>query len=201
MLSAPHPEHLERLVRDLHAPLHRHDLRGVVGPHLVHRDPARLRRRGRQPSPSSSALIILITARLFVHPLPRGPAPALMVLSWFSPLRAFSLFRLSSSAYGPTACAAARAAPHHHPADLPRRHASISLNMMPPFWQTVTLFNPVVYLINGFRWSFYGVADVNVGISLAMTLGISRFHAPRRDRLDLPHRLSRNRAPKARTSR
>ena len=42
--------------------------------------------------------------------------------------------------------------------------------MLPPFWQTVTLFNPVVYLISGFRWSFYGVADVSVGISLAMTL-------------------------------
>ena len=44
-----------------------------------------------------------------------------------------------------------------------------SINMLPPFWQTVTLFNPVVYLISGFRWSFYGVADVNVGISLGMT--------------------------------
>lgn len=43
-----------------------------------------------------------------------------------------------------------------------------SISMLPPFWQTVTLFNPVVYLISGFRWSFYGVADVSVGISLAM---------------------------------
>ena len=42
--------------------------------------------------------------------------------------------------------------------------------MLPPFWQTVTLFNPVVYLISGFRWSFYGVADVGIEISLAMTL-------------------------------
>ncbi|OWT65630.1 ABC transporter permease [Candidimonas nitroreducens] len=45
-----------------------------------------------------------------------------------------------------------------------------SVNMLPPFWQTVTLFNPVVYLISGFRWSFYGIADVNVGVSLGMTL-------------------------------
>jgi len=45
-----------------------------------------------------------------------------------------------------------------------------SIDMLPPFWQTVTLFNPVVYLISGFRWSFYGIADVNVGVSLAMTL-------------------------------
>jgi ABC-2 type transport system permease protein len=44
-----------------------------------------------------------------------------------------------------------------------------SIHMLPPFWQTVTLFNPVVYLISGFRWAFYGISDVNVGISLAMT--------------------------------
>jgi len=45
-----------------------------------------------------------------------------------------------------------------------------SINVLPPVWQTVTLFNPVVYLISGFRWSFFGTADVAVGISLAMTL-------------------------------
>ena len=44
-----------------------------------------------------------------------------------------------------------------------------SLKMLPPFWQKVTLFNPVVYLISGFRWSFYDVADVSVEISLGMT--------------------------------
>ncbi|GAA5234188.1 ABC transporter permease [Verticiella sediminum] len=44
-----------------------------------------------------------------------------------------------------------------------------SISMLPPFWQTVTLFNPVVYLVSGFRWSFYGVADVGVGVSVAMT--------------------------------
>ena len=44
-----------------------------------------------------------------------------------------------------------------------------SINMLPPLWQKITLFNPVVYLVSGFRWSFYGVADVGVGISLAMT--------------------------------
>ena len=46
-----------------------------------------------------------------------------------------------------------------------------SINMLPPAWQTVTLFNPVVYLISGFRWSFFEVADVSVGLSLAMVLG------------------------------
>jgi ABC-2 type transport system permease protein len=45
-----------------------------------------------------------------------------------------------------------------------------SINMLPPFWQKVTLFNPVVYLINGFRWSFYGIADVSMTVSLGMTL-------------------------------
>lgn len=46
-----------------------------------------------------------------------------------------------------------------------------SIDMLPPFWQTVTLFNPVVYLISGFRWSFFENADVSVGVSLAMTAG------------------------------
>ncbi|AMS41694.1 ABC transporter permease [Aminobacter sp. NyZ550] len=45
-----------------------------------------------------------------------------------------------------------------------------SIDMLPPFWRTVSLFNPVVYLVSGFRWSFFGVSDVNVGISLGMTL-------------------------------
>jgi ABC-2 type transport system permease protein len=45
-----------------------------------------------------------------------------------------------------------------------------SVNVLPPFWQTVTLFNPVVYLVSGFRWSFYGIADVDVAVSLGMTL-------------------------------
>ena len=46
-----------------------------------------------------------------------------------------------------------------------------SISMLPPVWQTITLFNPVVYLVSGFRWSFYGVSDVGIGISIAMTLG------------------------------
>jgi ABC-2 type transport system permease protein len=46
-----------------------------------------------------------------------------------------------------------------------------SVAMLPPFWRHVTLFNPVVYLVSGFRWSFYGHADVAVGLSLAATAG------------------------------
>ncbi|WP_298096906.1 ABC transporter permease [Brevundimonas sp.] len=46
-----------------------------------------------------------------------------------------------------------------------------SIDMLPPVWRTITLFNPVVYLISGFRWTFYGSGDVGIGISLAATLG------------------------------
>ena len=46
-----------------------------------------------------------------------------------------------------------------------------SIAMLPPLWRKVTLFNPVVYLVSGFRWSFYGVSDVAVGVSLGMTIG------------------------------
>ena len=49
--------------------------------------------------------------------------------------------------------------------------AFYSIDMLPPAWRTFSLFNPVVYLISGFRWSFYGTADVGVGVSLAATLG------------------------------
>ena len=48
--------------------------------------------------------------------------------------------------------------------------AFYSIDMLPPVWRSITLFNPVVYLISGFRWSFYGAADVGVAISLAATL-------------------------------
>jgi ABC-2 type transport system permease protein len=49
--------------------------------------------------------------------------------------------------------------------------AFYSIDMLPPGWRTFSLFNPIVYLISGFRWSFYGTADVSVGISMSMTVG------------------------------
>ena len=49
--------------------------------------------------------------------------------------------------------------------------AFYSISMLPPIWQKITLFNPVVYLISGFRWSFYGQADVHIAVSTGMTLG------------------------------
>jgi ABC-2 type transport system permease protein len=45
-----------------------------------------------------------------------------------------------------------------------------SIDMLPPVWRTISLFNPVVYLVSGFRWSFFGAADVHIGVSVAMTL-------------------------------
>lgn len=48
-----------------------------------------------------------------------------------------------------------------------------SISMLPPFWQTVTLFNPVVYLISGFRWAFFGQADVSIGLSLLAIAGFT----------------------------
>ncbi|PPE69955.1 ABC transporter permease [Caldimonas thermodepolymerans] len=48
-----------------------------------------------------------------------------------------------------------------------------SIHMLPPVWQTLSLFNPVVYLVSGFRWSFYGAGDVSIGLSLAMTLAFA----------------------------
>jgi ABC-2 type transport system permease protein len=46
-----------------------------------------------------------------------------------------------------------------------------SISMLPPIWQTISLFNPIVYLISGFRWSFYENADVSVGLSMGITIG------------------------------
>ena len=48
-----------------------------------------------------------------------------------------------------------------------------SITMLPPFWQTVTLFNPVVYLVSGFRWSFFGLSDVPIGLSLLAIVGFT----------------------------
>ena len=51
--------------------------------------------------------------------------------------------------------------------------AFYSISMLPPAWQTITLFNPVVYLISGFRWSFFGTADVAVGVSILAIVGFT----------------------------
>ena len=63
-----------------------------------------------------------------------------------------------------------------------------SISMLPPLWQKLSLFNPVVYLINGFRWSFYGIADVASALSLGMTL-LFMVAVPAAHRVDLQDRL------------
>ncbi len=72
--------------------------------------------------------------------------------------------------------------------------------MLPPIWQKITLFNPVVYLISGFRWSFYGVADVNVLLSTLATLGfLAACHGARG--VDIPHRLQAQAVARGRDAR
>ena len=79
-------------------------------------------------------------------------------------------------------------ASHHHAAHLPRRDVLFDRRAA-AFWRTVTLFNPIVYLVSGFRWSFYESADVGVELSLAMTLAfLGAVH--RRHLVDLQDRLS-----------
>ena len=64
-----------------------------------------------------------------------------------------------------------------------------SIDMLPPFWRGVSLFNPVVYLVSGFRWSFYGVGDVSIEASLAFT-GLFIAGMPGDPDVDFPHRVS-----------
>jgi len=80
----------------------------------------------------------------------------------------FSLFGfiIASGRTASSSCSSCRCC--HHSVDL-LGGTFYSISVLPPAWQTVTLFNPVVYLVSGFRWSFYEIADVNVGVSLAMT--------------------------------
>ena len=114
-------------------------------------------------------LVILITARLFVdfeilHPL---WMLALLLLTAFS----FSLFGFIIGIWA-DGWEKLQVVPALIVTPLAFLGGSFySISMLPPLWQTITLFNPVVYLINAFRWSFFGVADVDVGISLAMMAG------------------------------
>ena len=113
-------------------------------------------------------LIILGTARLFV---PYSIAhPAVMVLFLVMTTVAFSLFGFVIGIWADN-FEKLQVVPLMIITPLTFLGGSFySIHMLPPFWQKVTLFNPVVYLISGFRWSFYGLADVNVGISVVATL-------------------------------
>ncbi|GGH17634.1 transport permease protein [Alsobacter metallidurans] len=112
-------------------------------------------------------VIILLTARLFV---PYGIAhPFVMLLFLVLTSVTFSLFGFIIGVWADS-FEKLQIVPMMIITPLTFLGGSFySINMLPPVWQTVTLFNPVVYLVSGFRWSFFGVADVHVGASLAMT--------------------------------
>jgi ABC-2 type transport system permease protein len=114
------------------------------------------------------AVIILITASLFV-PL-RIDHPAWMILFLLLTAFTFSLFGFIIGIWADN-FEKLQFVPMLIITPLTFLGGSFySISMLPPFWQTVTLFNPLVYLISGFRWSFYSIADVNVYVSLGMTL-------------------------------
>ena len=113
-------------------------------------------------------LIILATATLFV-PL-RIEHPAMMLLFLVLTATTFSLFGFIIGIWA-DGFERLQVIPLLVVTPLAFLGGSFySIEMLPPLWRTVTLFNPVVYLISGFRWSFYGVADVSLGISLGMTV-------------------------------
>ena len=139
----------------------------------------------RPPSRSCSGLIILVTARLFV---PYESCIPLWMLA-FLVLTAvtFSLFGFIIGIWADS-WEKLQIVPVMIVTPLTFLGGSFySINMLPPLWQKITLFNPVVYLISGFRWSFYGVADVSVrqpGHDPPLHAAV-----PGRHRLDLPDRL------------
>lgn len=113
-------------------------------------------------------LIILITARLFVpfHILHPFWAAGFLVLTSLT----FSLFGFIIGIWA-TGWEKLQVIPLMFITPLTFLGGSFySISMLPPFWQKVSLFNPVVYLINGFRWSFYGISDVSMAASLGTTL-------------------------------
>ena len=113
-------------------------------------------------------LIILATARVFVHY--SIAHPGVMVLFLVMTTVAFSLFGFIIGIWADN-FEKLQVVPLMIITPLTFLGGSFySVHMLPPFWQKVTLFNPVVYLISGFRWSFYDIADVNIGISIAATL-------------------------------
>ena len=162
-------EHLERVVRDLPAEVVGHDLRASVGAGVARRGRARLRRRRRDQVDHARRSDPRSPRALFVpyeieHPVWMVTLPGAHV-DHLQPVR------LHHRILGRQLREAADHPAHDRDAaDLPRRRF-YSIDMLPPFWQKVTLFNPVVYLISGFRWSFYGIADVDVVYSAGATLG------------------------------
>ena len=166
--------------------LHRHDLRGAVGAGLVRRDRHRLCRRGRDqidhPRPDHPGDGAHCSCRCSIeHPF---WMLGFLVLTAVT----FSLFGFIIGIWA-DGFEKLQLVPLLIVTPLTFLGGSFySIDMLPPVWRTITLFNPVVYLISGFRWSFYGMSDVSVGISLAMTLAVPR-RLPDRRLVDLQDRL------------
>ena len=121
-----------------------------------------------RPSRSSSALIILATAGLFV-PL-HIAHPFWMIAFLVLTAVTFSLFGFIIGIWA-DGFEKLQIVPLLIITPLTFLGGTFySISVLPPLWQTVTLFNPVVYLVSGFRWSFFEIADVSHGVSLGMTL-------------------------------
>src|ERR671917_1317057 len=117
----------------------------------------------------SVALVILITANLFVDV--RVEHPVLMLLYLLLVAATFCLFGFIVGVWA-KGFEQLQVIPLLIVTPLTFLGGSFySIEMLPEPWRTITLFNPIVYLINGFRWTFYGTADVALGASLAATLG------------------------------
>ncbi len=113
-------------------------------------------------------LLILITARLFVNY--NIDHPFYMLCFLFLTAMSFSLFGFILGIWADS-FERLQIVPMMIVTPLTFLGGSFySINMLPELWQKITLFNPVVYLISGFRWSFYGIADVHIGVSLTMIL-------------------------------
>ena len=139
--------------------VHRHDLRAAVGAGLARSRSSLATSARRPPSRSCSALIILATARALRAAADRPPG----LDGWRSCVLTAVTFSLFGFIIGLWADGFEKLqlVPLLIVTPLTFLGGSFySIDMLPPFWQTVTLFNPVVYLISGFRWSFYGTADV-----------------------------------------
>ena len=150
-------EHRQCLVRHLLPEIHRHDLRAPVGAGLLFRDRARLCRRGRHqidlPRADHPGHRSLFVPLHIEHPL-------WMVLFLMLTAVTFSLFGFIIGIWA-DGFEKLQLVPLLIVTPLTFLGGSFySIDMLPPFWQTVTLFNPVVYLVSGFRWSFFGTADV-----------------------------------------
>ena len=112
-------------------------------------------------------VIILVTARLFVNY--SIAHPAVMVLFLVLTTVSFSLFGFIIGIWADN-FEKLQVVPLMIITPLTFLGGSFySIHMLPPVWQKISLFNPVVYLVSGFRWSFYGLADVNVGVSVVAT--------------------------------